>query len=115
MNELDDQLRDVLRREEPPDGFVERVRRRVGEHASQNPPTTRVVRWLAAAAVVVAVAGAGIQYRTAQMERARAERAEGEAAGQSVMLALHIAGSKLQLVQTRINRLHEQPDKNAIQ
>ena len=40
---------------------------------------------------------------------------QGEAAGQHVMLALQIAGSKLQLVQTKINRMHEQPDRNANQ
>ena len=62
-----------------------------------------VARWLAAAAVVVAAAGTGIYYRTAQIERARAERAAGEAAGRQVVLALQIAGSKLQLVQTKIS------------
>jgi len=65
--------------------------------------------------VVLAVGGAGIQYRAAQIERARAEQAAGEAARQRVMLALQIAGTKLQLVQSRINRLHEQNDRNAIQ
>jgi hypothetical protein len=59
------------------------------------------------------MAGAGIQYRMAQIERERAERAAGEAAGQRVMLALQIAGNKLQLVQTRINRMHEPPEKNS--
>jgi hypothetical protein len=73
------------------------------------------VSWLAAAAVVLGVGGAGIQYRAAQIERARAEQAAGEAARQRVMLALQIAGTKLQLVQSRINRLHEQNDRNAIQ
>jgi hypothetical protein len=58
------------------------------------------------------MAGGGIQYRTEQAERARAERARGEAAGQQVVLALQIAGSKLQLVQTKITRMHEQPDGN---
>ena len=52
----------------------------------------------------------GIHYRTAQIERARAERAAGEAAGRQVVLALQIAGSKLQLVQTKINRMQQQPE-----
>jgi len=148
MRNLDHDLRDALRRVEPPGGFAERVLRRVEEQARQQrstssasrtwgppsggpirlkPDPTRgaggshvrgshargsFVRWLAAAAVVVAAAGAGVQYRTAHLERARAERAQGEAAGREVVLAMQIAGSKLQLVQTKIARMHQQPDRN---
>ena len=134
MKNLDDELRNALRREQPDDGFVDRVLDRV-EDAQRQPLASKpvgsgfsriappeggsdgggVIRWLAAAAVVLAVGGAGIQYQTARVERARAEQAAGEAAGQRVMLALQIAGSKLHLVQSRINRLHEQSDRNAIQ
>jgi hypothetical protein len=64
------------------------------------------VQWAAAAALVAAVAG-GVNYIAKQEERA-----EGEAAKERVVLALHIAGSKLQLVQTRISRMHEPPTKN---
>ena len=133
MKNLDDDLRAALRRKEPPAGFAGRVIARAGEGASEQTATSTVgsgfsriappkggshvgppvVRWLAAAAVIAAVAGGAIQYRAGQAERARAERAAGEAAGRQVMLALQIAGSKLQLVQARINRLHEQPDRNA--
>ena len=120
--DLDDELKNALRREEPPDGFAERVLGRLAEplqaeHRARAFPLSsiqtgagsHIKQWAAAAALVAAVAG-GIQYRTAQKERA-----EGEAARARVMLALHIAGSKLQLVQTKINRMHEQPDKNSIQ
>ena len=115
MKNLDDELRNALRREEPPEGFVERVIARAGEARSRPGLIRPAVRWLAAAAVMLAVLGAGIQYRTAQIERARAEQAAGEAAGQRVMLALQITGSKLHIVQSRINRLHEQSDRNASQ
>ena len=124
MKNLDDDLRAALRRKEPPAGFAGRVIARAGgvdKTIRLKPdPTdatigTRIVRWLAAAAVIAAVAGGAIQYRAARIERARAERAAGEAASRQVMLALQIAGSKLQLVQARINRLHEQPDRNATQ
>ena len=67
------------------------------------------VQWAAAAAIVAAMAG-GINYVAEQKERA-----EGEAAGVRVALALHIAGTKLQLVQTKITQLHEQPDRNSNQ
>jgi hypothetical protein len=124
MHDLDDELRGALRRGEPPDGFAERVLNRVAEQAQHaqmwGPPLGRPIRpkpdptvgfihWAVAAALVAAVAG-GFEYVAKQ-----AQRAEGEAARERVMLALHIAGNKLQLVQTKINRLHEQPEKNSNQ
>jgi hypothetical protein len=155
IKELDDELTNALRREEPPAGFVDRVLSRVAEQA-QDPrtwglplggptplggsirlsasaraarygetspkpgeggkpdPTTMknpvsFLQWAAAAALVAAMAG-GINYVAEQKERA-----EGEAAGVRVALALHIAGTKLQLVQTKITQLHEQPDTNSNQ
>jgi hypothetical protein len=102
MKELDDELRHALRREEPPAGLAERVLRRV---ADGRPPQQqmrrprRFIAWAAAAALVAAVAG-GIQYRAIQEDRE--ERARGEAAKEQVVQALRLAGSKLQLVQTKI-------------
>ena len=76
-------------------------------------PATRsrlpFIQWAAAAALVAAVAG-GANYIAKQEERA-----EGEAAKERVVQALHIAGTKLQLVQTRISRMHEPPAKNVNQ
>jgi hypothetical protein len=124
MNDVDDELKDALRREEPPAGFAERVLSRVGERRqdAQGGPgpfapgvqagpkgTALPVHWAAAAAVVVALAGGWLEYRALQRERV-----EGEAAKARVVMALHIAGSKLQLVQTKINRLHEPPAKSSI-
>ena len=137
MKELDHELTSALRREDPPAGFAERVLRRVGEppHAERpagtfpreqrranesplpsaqpwGPPAPArlpFVQWAAAAALVAAMAG-GMNYVAEQKERA-----EGEAAGVRVALALHIAGTKLQLVQTKITQLHEQPDRNSNQ
>jgi hypothetical protein len=111
IKDVDDDLRHALRREEPPAGFAERVLRRVAEppQAEHRPRTLPFVQWAAAAALVAAMAG-GINYVAKQKERA-----EGEAAKERVMLALHIAGSKLQLVQTRISRMHEPPAKNSNQ
>ena len=127
MREVDTELKNALRREEPPAGFADRVLQRVAEPAAErNRPgpigpalqgaggaATRfnrpVIQWAAAAALVAAVAG-GFDYVAKQKERA-----DGETAKERVVLALHIASSKLQLVQTRINRLHEQPEKNSNQ
>ena len=121
MKDLDDELGNALGREEAPAGFAERVLEGVARQSWRPPlggpirlkpdPTYQnvhmsFVRWAAAAAVVGTLAGAWLQYRDVQRERA--ERAEGEAARECVVLALHIAGTKLQLVQTKIQQLHEQ-------
>ena len=120
---MDNELRNALRREEPPEGFADRVveraaptRLKAAIRLKLDPPSrgltvhTSPVRWAAAAAVIVALAGGGVEYRARQRERA-----EGEAARARVVLALHIASSKLQLVQTKIARMHEQPGKNSNQ
>jgi hypothetical protein len=107
MRELDHELRRLLSRKEPPDGFAERVLRRAqpAEQRSALPaPRRHFVRWAMAAALVAAVTG-GMEYRE------RRQRAAGEAARAQVVQALQIAGSKLQLVQTKLNRLHE-PSRN---
>ena len=106
MNDLDHELTSALRREEPPAGFAGRVLDRVAaqraaEHSRPGPQLS-FLHWAAAAALVAAVAG-GVDYVAKQKDRA-----EGEAAKDRVVLALHIAGAKLQLVQTKINQLHEQ-------
>ena len=107
MRDLDHELRRLLSRPEPPDGFAERVlrgARPVAQRPAAAPPRRHVVRWAMAAVLVAAVAG-GMEYR------GRRERAQGEAARAQVVQALQIAGSKLQLVQTKINRLYE-PSRN---
>jgi hypothetical protein len=110
MSEFDHELRRLLSRREPPAGFAERV---LGRTEPAVPPVvrpalrprSRFVRWAAAAALVAAAAGV-LEYR----ERRR-EQAAGEAARDQVVQALQLAGSKLQLVQAKINRLHE-PSRN---
>ena len=127
MKDLDDELRNALRREEAPAGFTERVLSRVAEQPERSissgsngpalqgvggrPTRSRLpfIQWAAAAAFVAAVAG-GVNYVAKQKERA-----EGEAARERVVLALHIAGAKLQLVQTKISQLHKRPEKNSNQ
>ncbi len=109
MKRLDDELRDALRREEPPAGFAERVLAAAGERPrtamSEPPPLAerwRIGGWMAAAAVIALVAG-GIQYQA--VEKAREERARGEAAKEQVIEALRITGHKLQVVQATIKEI----------
>lgn len=112
MKELDDELRDLLRRKQPPAGFAERVLRRAEERSYPQDavrPATRLVAWrrplvgLAAAAALVAAVAGGIQYRS--VEKARAERAAGEAAKEQVMQALRITAGTLQLVQEKVREV----------
>ena len=125
MRNLDDELKNVLRRVEPPAGFADRVLRRTTIQAPARPlelvtgtrtmarrPPSVWYRFAAAAALVAALGGA-VEYR--QLRQERTERLAGEAAKEKVVLALHIASSKLQIVQTKINRLHEQPEQKVTQ
>ena len=126
MRNLDDELKNVLRRVDPPAGIADRVLRRTtttqpaarplelvaATRTASRRPQSVWYRFAAAAALVVALGGA-VEYR--QLQRERTERLAGEAAKEKVVLALHIASSKLQIVQTKINRLNEQPDKKVDQ
>ena len=62
----------------------------------------RVLLWAAAAAIVVAVGGS-VQYSNVQ--RAREERARGEAAAEQVREALRITGGKLHVVQAKFKEV----------
>ena len=91
---FDDQLKAALQRREPPAGFAERVLAR-----AQSPAPRRLSAWrerwgwltagLVAAMLLVT---SGVHY---QRQR------QGELAKQQVMLALEIAGSKLNYVQKK--------------
>jgi hypothetical protein len=103
MRNMDDELRNALRREEPPQGFADRVLERAACGEVQQRQTRRpFVRWAAAAIIVASVAG-GVQYRAVQ--QAREDRIKGEAAKEQVVQALRIAGSKLQLVQAKVKEI----------
>lgn len=86
MDELEDQLRRAFEREEPPVGFAERV---VARTRSKGTP-----RWLAAAAALFVLLGAGYAYRWHQGQTARRE----------VLLALRITSAKLTHIQARVAR-----------
>jgi len=97
MSRLEDELRQALRRREPPAGFAERVLARAHPRESRRPSWFHW-RWLAAAAALMVLV-VGLYFFE---ERRR--RLEGERAKQQVMLALHLTGSKLRLAQQRIQR-----------
>ena len=102
MSPLDDELRNLLRRKEPPEGFAERVTARI----ETAPPRTEffrlpVLRWAAAAAVVCVVAFVGItRYQHQQHMRAQAEQASQEA-----ILALRITNEEIDTALQRAQRV----------
>ena len=117
MSYSNQELKGALRRCEPPGGFTERVLTRIAaEEAAQSAPpreswlrffTQSLVRWAAAVALAGALIAGGIQYR-----RVQRERAEGEAAKRQLMLALRIAGKKLQLAKAKVNEITRNEGKN---
>jgi hypothetical protein len=116
MNGMDDALKIALRHQEAPDGFAERVLARVATQTSARQPAPRVswlslftqpiVRWAALAAVATAMALGVHLYNV------RREQAQGEAAKQRLMLALRVAGSKLQLAKSKVNEMNTNENKN---
>ncbi|MFZ0298851.1 MAG: hypothetical protein WAM13_10935 [Candidatus Sulfotelmatobacter sp.] len=118
MTRFKDQLKNALRRQEPPQGFADRVLARAGEiswrrqvnHAwsdlwqqivDQPLAPASLLRWAIVPIVAVALVAGGLHYRSVQRERA-----QGEAAKQRLLLALRIAGSKLRLAKTRVDQIN---------
>jgi hypothetical protein len=94
---MEDELRQALRRREPPPGFAERVLARARIRTMQ--PRRSVWfhwRWLAPVAALLVVV-VGLSFFA---ERRR--RLEGERAKQQVMFALQLTGAKLRYAQERV-------------
>ena len=112
MTRFEDELKNALQRQEAPDGFADRV---LAGAAGQTPRPLRftwrdslwngfaqpLLRWAAVAAVSVALVAGSVHYRNVQRERAR-----GEAAKERLLLALRIAGSKLQMARAKVDQIN---------
>jgi hypothetical protein len=98
MDDFERQLTEAFQRKDPPPGFEARViaAARQQKQRTWNWMPFRL-RWAAAFATVVVVAG-GLEYR-----RESIERAKGEAAKAQLELALKITGEKLRKIQNRVN------------
>ena len=103
MKHLENELRNALRREEPPEGFAERVLAQATETKQISPINVFAragFRWALAGALCLLLAVAGVEYW-----QRKQEKAQGEAAKAQLMLALRITANKLQLAQERIHQL----------
>ncbi len=114
-NGLEDALKRALRREDAPENFVQRVMARVAAQNSGEQPardsrlslfTQPIIRWAALTAVAAAMIF-GVHIYTV-----RRERSQGEAAKQRLMLALRVAGSKLQLAKAKVNEMNMNQNKS---
>lgn len=121
MSPLDDELKKALRRKEPSDDFESRVMRRI----RSLPPSSmhwwekaissfRPLHWRWAA--VAAMVCFGVWLGIAQYQKEREVRLQGEKAKEQVMLALHIASTKLNHAQRAlVERNARSPNPQKIQ
>jgi hypothetical protein len=111
MNLLDHEIKNVLRREEPPADFTARVLARIQSAPARKPDWREGLRnfsrlhalqWATAAALCVAIAIGMVAY--GRHQRTLADRAVGEKARAQVMLALHIASARLNIALREVQR-----------
>ena len=98
MSEIESRLRDALGRKDPEPDFTARVMARVARTPARNirtlPPPRRWIAGAIAAGLVLSAAGWEVRRNR-----------QGHAAKAQVMLALRIAGSKLNMAQKKITEL----------
>jgi hypothetical protein len=116
-NNFEAALKQALRPQDPPSGFADRVLARTAQESVQPVRRSRnpwrgifaqpLLRWTAFAAITASLILGFVQQR-----KANREHAEGEAAKQRLMLALRIAGSKLQLARAKVNQTNYESQQN---
>lgn len=92
MDWLEQELKGALARKDPSDDFAARVMRRAERPA---PVVYRFPRWIAAAAAVIVLAGAGLGYREYR----------GQKAKEQVMKAFAIASVKVNRIQSQVREV----------
>lgn len=112
MKRLEEELGKAFERVEPPAGFAEKVMARVdaAEHTKSRTVWTWLgffqvpaFRWAATGALCLALTAGGLSLRREQVRRER-----GEHAKEQLMLALRIAGSKLQVAQASVREISDE-------
>jgi hypothetical protein len=100
MNDLDNELRRVLRRKQPPNGFTERVLLQVA--ANRNRQTAQLSSWSLGWVAACLILSVGIPFSALEYRRTRERRVEGQMAKQQLILAVHVAGRKLNSAQRKV-------------
>jgi thiamine monophosphate synthase len=102
FNEFEDQLRESLRRVEPPAGLEQRIVARVEARTQARSRFARR-RWLAVAASValaVSAGGYGLHWRQEQMRERQAEEAR-----QKLILALRVTTQQVSRVEEQLRAI----------
>lgn len=103
MRRLEEELKDILRREDAPSGFGWRVMSRIQREGENRRARRRFApAWVVACLLVsVVLPFAGVEYRREQ------QRKEGQVAKQQVVLALQIASSKLNYAHRKVREISD--------
>jgi hypothetical protein len=89
VSHFEDDLRAALRRKEPPSGFAARI-------AARTRPAPRRTPWIAAIAACLLAGLGSFEY----------QQYEGRKAKRELLVALEIAGSKLNIAQQKVLELN---------
>ena len=112
MSRLEEELRNALKRKEAPQGFEDRLSARLGRAQPSRKESChrKRISFFRLPRLVWAVVGAGVcltlAMGIAQYRNFQRTRAEGELAKTQLMLALKIAGKKLNFAQKKILEMH---------
>lgn len=107
MTPFEEELKKALRRQEPADGFTERVLTQVA--TPRHGPRGWLMWQLTAAAAATLVLAGGMAYQQYE-HREYEHQVQGETAKRKLLLALRIAGSKLQEAQQHVNQVETQEE-----
>jgi anti-sigma-K factor RskA len=100
MSQFERDLKETLKRREPPPGFAERVLAHT--YASEKPGFWGWRGLVAVAALVLVMVGGGAFFVQEQRRQAEADQKK-----EQLMAALRITGSKLRLVDERLSAIRE--------
>ncbi len=98
MSRFENDIRESLRRREPPVGFADRVIARARATDQRKPWWNVNWNWVAAAAAIVLMLSAVPVYREHRRQ------VEGEKAKNELMAGLRLTGSKLRILQARLSQ-----------
>src|SRR5262245_41809801 len=104
MSQFERDLRETLKRREPPAGFAGKVlarSREIEERKEQRSAWKWSWRWLTATATLVIVVGGILGYR----EHSR--QLQAEKSKEELMFALRLTGTKLRLVQQKLSVIEQ--------
>jgi hypothetical protein len=104
MSQFERDLKETLKRREPPPGFAERVLAHT--YATEKPGFWGWRGLVAVAALVLVMVGGGAFFVQEQRRQAQAEEM-AEQKKEQLMAALRITGSKLRLVDERLSAIRE--------